>query len=551
MTIAFFTSWVIFMTNWNLADCLDTVASICADRTAIIQGERHVSWKDFSQNANSISAWFLSSGVTAGGKVSLYTYNHIAYIEASYACMKAGIVPININYRYKDQELLYLFENSDSEAVVIHIDFLKTLERLLPQLPNIKAILVVGAEKDKKLNRSSFVVTARYDDITAMAQPLLHHERSGDDLLFIYTGGMPKGVMWKHNDLYQTLAGGTLIPPPETQAEFEAFVRNPSKRLNALILPPLMHGTAFFSSLLVLLAGGTVLLTENTKKFDPAEVWTIVDKLKPNVMNIVGDTFARPLLQELKRKSYEIGSLDFIASSGALWSNQVKAELLEFHPDLKMYDGLGSSEAHNIGMSLTTSENVNNPVPRFTFGVNTLLVDEKMNTIAIEAGAKGMIAVGGAHPVGYYKDKLKSKVTFLEINGKKCSLPGDWAQVNKDGETFTLLGRGSLCINTGGEKVYPEEVETVIKRFNNIIDAVVVGVPDPRWGEAIAVVVSSSEGRIDGMALVNFVKSELASYKAPKHIIQVDEVYRAPSGKADYKQAKDIAVERIGKAGNV
>lgn len=537
------------MTDWNLADCLDTIAAMRGERPAIIQGDNTVSWRAFEGNADRIAGWLGQCGVPVGGQVALYSYNHIAYLEASYACLKASMVPVNINYRYKQDELLYLFNNSDAQAVVVHIDFYSQFLSILPELPKIRCVMVVEGE-ETELGQNGSVTFEHYRNVTDGPRSEAPPARSGEDMIFIYTGGttgMPKGVMWRQRDLYQTLAGGTVVPPPPTPEEFREFIAEEGALLKVLVLPPLMHGTAFFSSLVALLAGGTVILAASYVNFDAAEVWNTVERHKPNAMSIVGDTFARPLLDELNSKNYDISSLEFIASAGTLWSNKVKAGLLTHHSQLKLFDGLGSSEAHNIGTSITTVENINDPIPRFSFGSNTLLVDEAMEPIEIVPGAKGMIAVGGARPVGYYKDSKKSEQTFLVIDGRHCTLSGDWAEVNGDGESFTLLGRGSVCINTGGEKVFPEEVESTLKQFDGIVDAVVVGVPDERWGEVIVGVVSSEQSDpVDPDALIDFVKGKLANYKSPKHIVEVQKIFRSPAGKADYGATRELAISSLG-----
>ena len=537
------------MTEFNLADCLEIVADVRGENPAVIQGDRVLSWKEFDQNAAKIGDWLQSVTSTAQAKVAMYTYNNIAYLEASYACLKASMVPVNINYRYKEQELLYLFNNSDSEVVLIHSDFIPALENILPKLDHIKGVIIIGDDEiDPKFNHTS---TITYSVLLAQKAPEdidRSEHRSGHDMIFIYTGGttgMPKGVMWRQSDLYRTLAGGTVAPPPESHSLFREFVANPPKLLNALILPPLMHGTAFFSSLVALLAGGTVILARETKSFDPEQVWQIVEHRQPNVMNIVGDTLGRPLLKELERKAYDISSIEFIASAGALWSNKVKAGMLKHNKSMSLFDGLGSSEAHNIGTAVTTIDNIGEATPRFAFNPNTLLLDEKMKPLEIKPGVKGMIAVTGARPAGYYKDESKSKKTFLRVNGLDCTPSGDWAQVNEDGVTFTLLGRGSICINTGGEKVFPEEVEGVLKQFDGIEDAVVVGIADERWGEVVTAVISTDQPDLNPDELISFVKSKLANYKAPKNIVVVEKVFRGLNGKADYKETKKIAMDKL------
>ncbi len=534
------------MEDWNLADCLDAIADIRGDHPALIQTGKALTWKTFEEHASTIASWLSNNGVQCGSQVALYTHNHVAYLETSYACMKAGMVPVNINHQYKEAELIYLFENSDASAVLIHEDFLGTFALIADKLTDIRAVLVIG--KGRTTGLPSSMVVENYADVLARKEPYQNDSRSGDDLIFIYTGGttgMPKGVMWRQRDLYSTLAGGPEAAPPNSMAAFRQAIINQSEPVSALILPPLMHGTAFFGSLVALLEGGTVILTSPGSGCDAQEICSIISNHKPTAMSIVGDTFARPILDELDRGDYDATSLKIIASSGSSWSNRVKAGLLKHNKSMKLLDGLGSSEAHNIGTSITTVDNVDDPQPKFLFGANTLLVDEEMNRLDLEPGTKGLIAVAGAKPVGYYKDSQKSAQTFIKIDDRECALPGDWALVNEDGMTFTLLGRGSMCINTGGEKVFPEEVETAIRRHPEVHDAAVVGVPDERWGQAVVAIVSSSNAIFNPEEVKSFVREQLANYKVPKHFIPVPEVSRNPAGKANYKLALEIALKEL------
>ena len=534
------------MTNWNLADCLDTIATYCKERPAIIQGEVTLSWNDFRAHSESIAAWLTKQGLKTNSKVALYTYNHISYLEATYACLQASMIPVNINYRYQKEELKYLLENSDAEAILVHQDFVPLLKEAITELPALKSIIVITT--DEKLVEFPDRICERYSSLTTQPESFHNDKRSSDDLIFIYTGGttgMPKGVMWRQDDLYYSLAGGTVQPPPETWPAFQDFITNDVAPLRALVLPPLMHATAFFAAMTILMSGGTLILSGAPKQFDPVDALQLIEKHRPSALSIVGDVFARPLLNELRHNSYDISSIEFISSAGTLWSQEVKAGILEYQPTARLVDGLGSTEAHGIGASITTRESIGSNTSRFTFGTNTFLVGEDNASIKIQPGAKGLLAVGGRRSLGYYKDTKKSDQTFVTVEGQKCTISGDWVKVNDDGITFTLLGRGSLCINTGGEKVYPEEVENVIKQFPGVTDALIVGVPDQKWGEAVVAVVATTISSLDIAALRTFAKENLAAYKTPKHIIPVENVFRGPSGKADYKKTKDFVLECI------
>jgi fatty-acyl-CoA synthase len=369
-------------------------------------------------------------------------------------------------------------------------------------------------------------------------------------MMFLYTGGttgMPKGVMWRQDDLYYRFAAGGLGVPPADMAALAEYVQAPPLRLRTLIGPPLMHGTGWFTAMIAWLSGGTVIMADNPITFDAAQFLEVVDRTKPTSITIVGDPFAKPMLRVLEsaQRQYDLSSVAMIASSGVMWSQEVKRGLLEYNPDMMLVDAFSSSEALGMALSFTTKNGVSSTA-KFQLTDSTRLFDESLKPVEIKPGVKGMVGVGGHQPVGYYKDPEKTARTFVEVDGGRYVIPGDWALVDGDGATLTVLGRGAVCINTGGEKVYPEEVEEVVKRYPGVHDAVVVGVPDEKWGEAVTAVVSASNGPLDPEALKHFVKQHLAGYKAPKHIVLVDEVYRSPAGKADFKRTKQVAMEALG-----
>ena len=369
--------------------------------------------------------------------------------------------------------------------------------------------------------------------------------------MFLYTGGttgMPKGVMWRQGDIFTRFGGGGAGPTPETEEAYREYVKNPPIRYRSLIGPPLMHGTGCFQAMIAWFGGGVVVVLEGAKKFDPAELWRTVDAEQINSITIVGDPFAKPMAQELEENAgaYDISSVVMIASSGVMWSEETKQRLLAQHSGVVLADAFGSAEAIGLGMSFTTAAG-SVQTGRFQLSDSTKLFNADLELIESKPGARGLVGVGGLQPIGYYKDPEKSAKTFVECEAGRFSVPGDWAEVNEDGLSLTLLGRGSVCINTGGEKVFPEEVEEVIKRFDGVKDVVVVGIPDDRWGEAITAVVSSHAGELDGAAIIEHVKASLAGYKAPKHVVQVPEVYRSPAGKADFKRTREMAMEALGR----
>jgi fatty-acyl-CoA synthase len=535
----------------NLAHALDIVAEIRADEDSLIQGDRHLSWRQVERRARNLSAWMIERGTTYQGKVAVYTYNHPAYMESIYAAFKASLVPFNVNYRYQAEELRYLLDNSDTEIVVVHEDFAPLLEALLPELPQIVGVLVVEATGEYDI--ASIANAAPYEATAEGDRPAVDAERSPDELLLLYTGGTtgrPKGVMWRQGDFFTRFGGGGVGATPETEEAYREFLKNPPMRYRSLICPPLMHGTGWFQAMIAWLVGGVTVVLESAKKFDAAELWRTVDAERITSVTIVGDPFAKPMAQELEENgdAYDISSLVMIASSGVMWSEETKQRLLAHHSGVVLADAFSSSEAVGIGISFTTAAG-SVQTGKFQLSDTTKLFSADLELIESKPGARGLVGVGGLQPLGYYKDPEKSAKTFVECEAGRFSVPGDWAEVNEDGLTLTLLGRGSVCINTGGEKVFPEEVEEVIKRFEGVKDVVVVGIPDDRWGEAVTAVVSSHDGELDGAAIIEHVKGSLAGYKAPKHVVQVPEVYRSPAGKADFKHTRQTAMERLGIAG--
>lgn len=533
------------MPQWNLADCLDRIAAIRGDEEALIQRDRRISWHHVERRARNLAAWMREQGASHQGKVAIYTYNHPAFMEAVYGAFKAALVPVNVNYRYREEELRYLLDNADAEIVVVHEDFVELLDKVRRDLPKIKGVLVVFETPGSTAPAGSH----DYEAVAEADRPAPAVARSGDDMMFLYTGGttgMPKGVMWRQDDLYYRFAGGGTNPPPD-MAALEAYVESPPFRIRSLIGPPLMHGTGWFTAMIAWFTGGAVIMLDDPKKFDAAELWQTVQRAKPSAITIVGDSFAKPMLRALEQAQppYDISSVFMMVSSGVMWSRETKEGLLKFNPNMMLIDAFSSSEAVGMATSVASKENAS-PTAKFQINDKTRLFDENLKPIDTKPGVKGLVGVGGAQPVGYYKDAEKSARTFVQTDTGRYSIPGDWAVVNDDGVTLTLLGRGSVCINTGGEKVFPEEVEEVIKRFEGVKDVVVVGVPDEKWGEAITAVVSTDKGALDGDALTRFVKDHLAGYKAPKHVVVVPEVYRSPSGKADFKRTKQMALEALG-----
>ena len=525
--------------GWNFGDILEAIdEGYPADATALIHGDRELRWADFARRSNALAAGLRARGVESGDKVAFYMRNGTAYMELLAACFKARGVHVNVNYRYLDDELHYILENSDAAAVVFSEDFAERVDAVRGRLPKVRAWLQVDGTPPAWAE--SYEAVAEEGD----GAPL-RLERSDDDLLFIYTGGttgMPKGVMWRAEDLWGALGAGRNAPAnrgeaPTTPEEHVANVVAAGPIARQITACPLMHGTGLLTAIGTISAGGCIVTLEKLS-FDAEEFWETVGRTRANSAVIVGDAFAKPMLKALEESPgrFDTSSIKVLISSGVMWSHEVKQGLLAHEPDLTLADMFGSSEAVGFGTSVTRAD-AGTRTAKFTIGPDCKVFTEDHREVAPGSGERGFIARRGPIPLGYYKDPEKTARTFPTIDGVRYSIPGDWCTVEADG-TLTLLGRGSACINTAGEKVYPEEVEEALKTHVDVEDALVVGVPDDRWGSAVTAVVELRPGtRLDEAKLRAHVRSLLAGYKTPKRVVATEKMFRAPNGKADYKSA--------------
>jgi 3-oxocholest-4-en-26-oate---CoA ligase len=523
------------------------IAEQIPDAPCQAQGDRRFTWSDFDRRADGVARALLDRGAPDQGKVAQYLYNCPEYIESMFAAFKAGLVPINTNYRYQDEELVYLWDNADCVAVVFHGSFTDTIARIRERVPLVTTWLWVD---DGSGPCPDWAVPYEEAAATATERVVPPWGRSGEQLLMTYTGGttgMPKGVMWRQQDLIRNLVGNVQAVYKSDEADLDQ-VRATIGTRGPVGMPacPLMHGTGLYSQLVILCIGGSVV-TLPSRRFDVVEMLDIIEREKVNSLAIVGDAFSKPMLQALDEKPghWDLSSLLLIASSGVMWSEPVKQALLRHHPNMMLLDTFSSSEALGMGVS-TSSAGGTADTAKFQLGDKAIVITDDGRKVEPGSGEIGRVAVGGYQPVGYYKDPEKTAATFIEFEGKRYSCPGDYATVEADG-TITLMGRGSVVINTGGEKVFPEEVEEALKTHPAVRDAVAVGVPDDRFGEAITAVVELSDGaELDSHDLVAHVKSKLAAYKAPKRVIAIPTIGRAPNGKVDYKRLRAYASERVG-----
>jgi acyl-CoA synthetase (AMP-forming)/AMP-acid ligase II len=551
------------VSKWNYGDVWEAAAEMLPEAPALTHGTRTLTWSQMDRRADSVALWLLRSGVVHQDKVALYLYNCPEYLEATFACFKVGLVPINTNYRYADDELVYLWENADTVAVVFHGVFVERIEGIRDRSPAVRSWLWVD---DGTAPCPPWAVP--YEDAAAvgssMGSPADRTEepervrapwgRSPDDLFMLYTGGttgMPKGVMWRQDDLFARLNGAGFRRYPEDGGPDDVRVELERNGPGMTLLPacPLMHGTGGFTSLECLSEGGRVV-TLTSRQFDPIELLNTVEREKVNGLIIVGDAFAKPILAVLDAHPgrWDLTSLIGIISSGVMWSEETKQGLLRHHPGMLLVDAFSSSEALGMGSSVSSGSSAA-PTAQFTLGPEVRVIDADGRDIQPGSGQSGVLALGGRLPLGYYKDEVKTAATFRTIDGIRYSVPGDYAEVGADG-SIHLLGRGSVSINTGGEKVYPEEVEEVVKTIDGVTDSVVVGIPNDRFGEEIVAVVELAEGTppdsVTSDMVIDHVRLKLAGYKAPRRVHFVATIGRSPAGKVDYARHRAEAAEWAG-----
>ncbi|HTN99452.1 MAG TPA: AMP-binding protein, partial [Microthrixaceae bacterium] len=499
--------------------------------------------------ADALAAHLLNNGASHQDKIALYVYNCPEYMEGCFAAYKASLVPVNTNYRYLDDELAYLWDNADAVAVIFHGSFVQRVDSVRARLPGVKQWIWVddGSEPCPEWADSYEEIVAKPSDRVVPAEG-----RSGDDVTMIYTGGttgMPKGVMWRQEDLIRaTVAVGSPIylSDPE-EIGFDA----PIDALSAPGVPglpacPLMHGTGWYTANMYLTSAGSVVMLTD-RSFDVEELLDVIEREKVGALTIVGDAFAKPIVRALDAEPdrWDISSLVLITSSGVMWSEPAKKGLLAHNAGMLLIDSFSSSEAIGLGASVSMA-GAEQKTAHFQLGAGVKVITDDGRYVEAGSGERGRVAVPGFVPLGYYKDPEKSAATFLQLDGGRYSMPGDYATVEADG-SITLLGRGSVCINTAGEKVFPEEVEEALKTHADVRDAVVVGVPDEKFGESITALVEFAPGKsVESETLISHVKGHLASYKAPRIILAVDTIGRAPNGKVDYKRAKQFAYDKLG-----
>jgi 3-oxocholest-4-en-26-oate---CoA ligase len=527
---------------WNYGDILDAVARVVpGDRPALIWGEDLVTWADFDRRTNNLARQMVAHGLAPDDRVAILCRNHPAYIEAVVAALKSRTVNVNINYRYTADEIAYVMEDSGATALFYQDSLDATLDELKARLPGVR--LWIRIESDRRSQpglegEASFEAWAASGD----GAPL-DIVRSPADSYLLYTGGTtgrPKGVMWRTGDAREVQLESPLIAKrPADLAEHAAMVRDnpaPSRTIPAC---PLMHGAGSNAVIGELMAGGGAVLLPSDR-FDADELWREVERNRVTRIAIVGDVFARPMLRALEAAPgrYDLSSLKVISSAGLIWSGEVKAGLLAHLPGVSLVDILGASEASGFGYSVAVAGKV--PATGvFAPAPKTVLVDPDTGAV-LRQGQVGEGLLARSEPVaaGYYRDEQKTAETYRVIDGVRYAVPGDFARFDEAGQ-LVLIGRGNLSINTGGEKVFPEEVEEALKLQPGVDDALVVGEPDATWGRSIVAIVQSTPA-FDEAAVREGLKKTLASYKLPRRFLHVDQVPRHESGKSDYRAAQRL-----------
>ena len=531
--------------EYNLADLWERVADTVPDHEALVCGDTRLTYAQVDDRVDRLAHFLTGLGIGPGDHVALYLQNGVEYLEGMLAAFKIRAVPVNVNYRYVEEELRYLLNDADAKAVIFHREFAPKLAAIRELVPKLTGFISVEDGSDEGLRALNATPYEQVMETSPGGRDF--PPRFADDLYVLYTGGttgMPKGVMWRHEDIFfgafggGDFAGRAISSPEAIEENAEAG------RTRCLPACPFMHGTAHWMAFTTLYSGGTVVISTD-RRFDPVGLWKLVSLEHVSFLVIVGDAFARPLVDALDALdgSVDLSELVVILSGGAILSPTVKTDLATRLPGSMIIDGYGSSEAGGQGQSVTVAGAEPSAGPRFRVNDETTVLTSDFTPAPV--GVIGKLARRGHIPLGYYKDPEKSAATFPVAHGVRWSVPGDDARIEKDG-TITLLGRGSVSINTGGEKVYPEEVEAALKADPDIMDAIVVGVPDARWGERVVALIEPRAGHtVDLSDVDQRVRTHVAGYKAPRDILVVDAIVRSPSGKPDYRWGKATAISRL------
>jgi 3-oxocholest-4-en-26-oate---CoA ligase len=525
----------------------EAIAASRPDEICLVYRDRRLTWREVTDRTRRLANYLIQqrlgchierdrlAGHESGqDHLAIYLHNGNEYLESMLGAFKARVAPFNVNYRYVTAELQYLLDDAQATAIVVHSRFTPTLSDVLPMLPGLRTILQVADESELPLLPGG----VWYEDALAASSPDKPAVQwNADDLYILYTGGttgMPKGVLWRNGDANVQCFGGSRA------VELDAIVAEAPGTMRSLLAPPFMHGAGHWLSFRTWNLGGTVHIQSHTDRLDPDDVWSMVERERSNFLLIVGDAFGRPLLDQLAQQTYDLSSLTVLLSGGAALSAPLKDEFLALLPTVMIVDGLGSSEAG--GQLAHVSAGTGATTGTFPISANNHVLSEDLSR-ELQPGDPelGWLAKSGNLALGYLGDAKKTAHTYPVVDGVRYAVPGDRARLREDG-TVVLLGRDSITINSGGEKIFAEEVEAAVKAHPAVYDCVVTGRPSDRWGnEVVAIVRVRDSHEVDDDALRTEAERHIARYKLPKVFIYVPEIVRSPSGKADYRWAKQIA----------
>ncbi|MBI4516819.1 MAG: acyl-CoA synthetase [Deltaproteobacteria bacterium] len=547
------------MSGFNLAAINEAIAAAIPERECIVFHNRRFSWREFAERTRRLGHYLHGRGLgchqeraglrnfeSGQDHLGLYLHNGNEYLEGMVGGYKARTAPFNVNYRYVEDELVYLLNDADCRALIYHARFAPRLQKIRSELPHLAVLLQVADESGNTLLPGA----VDYEDALRQSSPEpLALPWSPDDLYILYTGGttgMPKGVLWRQEDIFFGALGGDTPGGFKVGSLADLVTAATGGSLRALPAPPFMHGASHWMAFNCFHQGGTVIIQDHPDHLDPHDIWSTIERERVAFLTIVGDAFGRPLLDQLAKHSYDLSQFNVLLSGGAILTAALKESLLERIPHLMIIDGFGASETGGHGSQITMK---GMQVSTGSFRMNEQTVVLKADLSALVApgsGESGWLARSGHVPLGYFKDAAKTTKTFPVINGVRYAVPGDHATIGADG-SISVLGRGSVSINSGGEKIYPEEVEMALKHHPAVYDAVVVGTPSERFGQQVTAVVQARAGEVPGKEeLIEFCARHLSRYKLPRAIVFVDEMVRSPAGKADYRWAKRTAYEALG-----
>jgi len=544
---------------FTLAEINEALAGAFPDRECLVFRDRRYTWSEFNRRTRQLANYLIGRGLgchqerarlqnfeSGQDHLGIYLYNGNEYLEAMVGAFKARVAPFNVNYRYVADELIYLLNDADCRALVYHARFAPILDQIRAELPHLKVLIQVADESGNALLPGAVDYEAALKQ-SSDARPAV--QWSPDDLYILYTGGttgMPKGVLWRQEDIFFGALGGHPPGAPKHDSIDSVIAAAGSGTMRSLPAPPFMHGASHWMAFNCLHQGGTVIVQGTPGHLDPHDIWSTIEREKATFLTIVGDAFGRPLLDQLAKQPYDLSSLAVILSGGAILTPALKQAFIERIPHIMIIDGFGASETGGHGTQITMA---GMKPSTGSFQMNdqtTVLKHDLSGRVSAGSDEAGWLARAGHVPLGYFKDAEKTAKTFPVIGDARFAVPGDHAQLAADG-TIVVLGRGSVSINSGGEKIYPEEVEKALKHHPAVYDAVVVGTPNERFGQQVTAVVQARAGEEPTEhELVDFCGRHLARYKLPRAIVFVDEMVRSPSGKADYRWAKATALKHLG-----